>query len=277
MKKLVKRIIPILLLAILLCTAYAALAAGERVVDDANLFTREDAAAIGQRIAQFQEKTGMDFVVYTSAAGHAGKKGEAVAQDFYDYNGYGLDDEHSGVLYFIDMAERKLHIITTGVMIDIIDHERVEALLDVVYDNVSKGEYAASVTHAIERTQKYVDKGVKEGQYRYDKETGERLTSRHKVITGTESLICMIAAVLACLIFVKTVHRGYNLKGSTYHYDYSKYAAAELTESRDDYLRTTTTRVRKAESSSGGGGRSGGSGVSRGSSGTSHGGGSRSF
>ena len=66
-----------------------------RIRDDADLFTAAEEAQIAQRIAQFQQNTGMDFVLMTSNRPHEGLSAAQLADDFYDYGGYGLDEENS--------------------------------------------------------------------------------------------------------------------------------------------------------------------------------------
>ena len=277
MKKVLKPIVPAILLMILLTLSIPAFAAGSGVVDSADVFTEQEELQIEQWIAQFQSQTNMDFVMYTSATPHPGKSGMAVGQDFYDYNGYGLDEQNSGILYFIDMAERYPYLITTGKMIDYMTDERLDVVLNVITNDLRNGDFLNSVYDAANRTLQYIKKGIPEGQYRYDKTTGERLTGGHQVITGTEILFSAVAGLIVCMIIIKSVNHGYKLQGSTYQYDYAANGSAELTDCQDEYLRTTTNRVRKVESSfsggSGGGGHIGGSGVSSGSSGISHGGG----
>ena len=87
-------------------------------------------------------------------------------------------------------------------------------------------------------------------------------------------LVCALIGLVAALLFIKSVQGSYTLKGSTYHYSFRENSEMGDIDSDDQFLRTTTTRTRRVQSSSGGSGsRSGGSGVHRSSSGRSHGGG----
>ena len=82
-------------------------------------------------------------------------------------------------------------------------------------------------------------------------------------------------------LFALITSRRYQLKGSTYRYQLQSNSAMELTDSDDQYLRSTTTQTRKPDNRTGGGlgggGFGGGSGVHTGGSGTSHGGGGGKF
>ncbi len=265
----------ILLAALLLLTSPAL--AASRVVDDANLFTRADIARVESAILAFIDKTGMDFAVWTSDNARDEEDMLRDADDFYDNGGYGLDGEHSGAVFFLDMYNRIPNLSTCGAMIDYVTDERLEALWsDALYDLLAEERYADAAILVISDVQTYWERGIPEGQYRYDVITGQRTTARHKALTAGEiGVSAILALIVACVIGV-SVKRSYSLKGSTYHYDMLKNSALELTASEDTYLRSTTRVIPKAQSSGsgGGGGHSGGSGTRSSSSGRSHGGGS---
>jgi len=264
----------ILLVCMLLCFYSGVQAENARVIDDADLFSAQEEAELLSIISSFQSETGMDFVIYTSDDPHS-ESMAAIADDLYDYGGYGLDEDCSGVLYFIDMYERTPYLSTTGAAIDYMTDERIEASHDSSYNFLASGRYAEAAAQMIYAVYGYWEMGIPEGQYRYDVITGQRLTARHKVLTGSEMLVCALIALVVGLLFIKTVQGRYTLKGSTYQYAFRENSTVHLTQKNDQFLRTTTTRVRKSQSSSGGGsgGHSGGSGVHRSSSGRSHGGG----
>jgi len=283
--KAIRKIAALLLALGLVFSITAALAssgADTRVYDRADLFTAAEEQEIANAITAFQQATNMDFVVLTSDESHGDSSQQTVADAFYDNGGFGLDNENSGALYYIDMYARQEYISTTGAMIDYMTDERIEQALDVSNPNLRIGQYAEAALAMIAKVQAFVAAGIPEGQYRYDVITGERLTARHKVLTASEMLLGAVIGLVIGLIFVLIVQARYKLKGSTYRYDYAANASVKMLESRDDYLRTTVTRTRKAPPpGSGGGGRGfgggGGSGVHMGGGGVSHGGGGRGF
>ena len=220
----------------------------------------------------------MDFVILTSSESHDGSA-QQVADEYYDQGGFGLDEENSGILYYIDMDDRYHYLSTTGAMIDYMTDARIENAIDEVTRYLSAGAYAQGASQMISIVRQYIRDGIPEGQYRYDVVTGQRLTARHKALTKNEIILALVIGFAVCLIYVACVRSRYSLKGSTYHYSYQDNVAMKLTDQEDTYLRTTTTRVRKPDppentDSHGGGG---GSGVHTSSSGTSHGGGGGHF
>ena len=251
-----------------------------RIRDDANLFTSEQEIKIAERIAQFQKNTGMDFVVMTSKKSHEGLSAMQLADDFYDYGGYGLDEENSGVAYYIDMYERYHYISTTGQMIDYMTDERIDSAINNNTRYLSGGQYAQAAMNMIDMVEDCYRRGIPEGQYQYDILTGQVLTARHKALTSGELTFSGVIAAIIGFIFNRSVNSSYKLKGNTYKYNVNENSSLRMTDTEDTYLHTTTTRVRKPEpprSSGGGFSGGGGSGVHIGSSGSSHGGGGGHF
>ena len=268
----------ILLFCGALLTAFSAPSAGKRVFDEGNLLTSAEIAGLEEEIARFQDDTGMDFVVLTNTLPIQNKSAEEVADDFYDYNGFGLDEEHSGALYYIDMSDRYQHLSTTGMMIDIMTDERIQSAIDACRSSLSAGNCGSAALKMLEEVRRFHKAGIPQGQYRYDILTGQRLTARHRALTFGELMLSLAAGIAVTVVFVVVVTRRYKLKGSTYKYAYRQNCDMALLEKEDQFLRTTTTQQRKSDSSnSGSGGGGGGSGVHTGSSGTSHGGGGGRF
>lgn len=264
-----------LFICMMLCFCLSVQAENARLMDDADLFTAAEEAELLSMIADFQRDTGMDFVIYTSSAAHSSTQ-QAIADELYDRGGYGLGEDRSGILYYIDMYERIPYLCTTGAMIDYMTDERIEAAHNSAYPFLTTGQYAGAAFQMIHAVYDYWESGIPEGQYRYDVVTGQVLTSRHRALTASEMLVCALIGLVAALLFIKTVQGRYSLKGSTYRYAFRENSEVALTSTVDDYLRTTTTRTRKVQHTSGGshgGNRSGGSGVHRSSGGSFHGGG----
>ncbi len=274
-------------LTLALCLPATAASAKTRIFDEAQLFSESEEAKIMVAIGQLQERTNMDYVIVTSDEPHEGADQQQIADAFYDNEkfGFGLDEENSGVLIYIDMYERQVYLSTTGVMIDVITDERLERVLDVIAPKLTSRQYAAGALAALEKIGQYFkangDPDIPEGQFRYDVVTGQILTARHKALTSGEILLAAAVGAAVALIVGLCIRRSYKLKGSTYSYNYRNNSEMNLTQDRDEFLRTTTTRVPKAENNggggSGGGFGGGGSGVHSGGGGVSHGGGGRGF
>ena len=150
------------LLSVLSCLwASAALADGDRVFDRAELFTASEVQELEQEIQAFQKETGMDFVIVTSNESHKGSA-QQIADAFYEQGGFGLDEEKSGILYYIDMDDRYHYLSTTGAMIDYMTDARIENAIDEVTRYLSAGAYAQGAFQMISIVRQYVRAGIPE-------------------------------------------------------------------------------------------------------------------
>ncbi|MBR3764303.1 MAG: TPM domain-containing protein, partial [Clostridia bacterium] len=198
----------------------------------------------------------------------------------YDNGGYGMGEDFSGMLYLIDLNNRVQYISTGGVMIDYISDYREELIFDAAEPYLMRSDWGGAAMAAMRRTSVFMDEGRERGMFRYDRDTGRRLSGYYNPLEMHEVLIALGGGLLAAAIMVGTVSAAYGLKGGTYKYDVTANAAYTLTKDDEQYLRETVTRTARPTSTGSGGGsggRSGGSGVHRSSAGRSHGGGGRRF
>ena len=250
-----------LLFALLLVLCLLPVAAlGEQVIDDANILTPEEEQAITEAIQWMEDRAEIDVVVLTTYATpedntYDMRHAMAFADDYYDYNGYGKGADFSGMLFLVDMHNRIMWISTCGSMIQTLSDSRIEAILDVAYDEAASGNYGSAVLKAMKKTQRYV----------------------HNTVSGVDLLVAGAAFAAVAAIIFTTVNGSYNLKGVTYSYNAQQNARVDMRQDDEEYLRQSVTRAIRASSSGSGGGRSGGSRTHRSSSGRSHGGGGRRF
>lgn len=281
----VKRIAGILLAAVLLCCmAFAeggvSASDGRRVYDYADLLSSSEEEALQASIDGFIKDTGYDFVFLTTDD-DKGMTTENYADVFYDDGGFGTGDDWRGMLYYIDMYNRELYILTDGQLIRVINDSRLDALLDAAYDGAASDDYARSAQEVLDLTAGYCRQGIQEGQYNYDSQTGEIQTDYYNTLTQGELVTAGLAGGAAALVLWLAVRSRYKLLKSTYRYDVRENARSVITGAKDRYIRTSVRTVAKQQNS---GGRSGGSfgggsatHSSFSGSGHSHGGGGRKF
>ena len=267
-----------LLVVCLLALPCAALAES-RVFDNANLFTGAEIQELEAYIAQLREDYQMDVAVLTSDRAPTNRS-LAYAEQFFESNGLGMGEDDAGFVFFIDMSNRVPTICTSGVMIDYITDHRLNTLLDVGYDDLARGDYGKAAMRVLRQLNAYLRQGREEGSFRYDAETGQRLTGLYNRLTEGELLVAAIAGIAVAGVFIASVSGGYQLKGGTYRYDMSGNSSRTLTRDEEQFVTQRVTRhVNQPTHSSGshsGGGRSSGRGssVHHSSSGRSFGGGS---
>ena len=85
----------------------------ERLADFADLLDDGQEEELEAKLDQVSEDYGCDVVVVTEEA-LDGAVPQDYADDFFDYNDYGMGEDKSGILFLITMSERKWCISTHG-------------------------------------------------------------------------------------------------------------------------------------------------------------------
>lgn len=232
-----------------------------KIYDYAKLIPEEKEQKIYEKIKKFISSYNMDMVIVTIDENPKSSSMD-YADDFYDYNKFGIGANKSGVLFLIDMSNRKMWISTTGDAIEIYNDKRIDAILDYTYDKISKKDYSGCAEQFI----KYATYFAKRGR-----NGGDNILSISKILISSSigGVVTMIIFLIIGLVSHKKPQK--NKEASTY---ISK--PLKLTDQMDQFVDKHVSQTRRVESSSSSGGSSGSS-THSGSSGTSHGGGGRSF
>jgi len=267
-----------------------------RIYDYADLLTQDEEAELEQLYYQWGLEAETDIVLVTTDD-MEGKSDKVYLEDFQDELYFAQDVlAENASMMLINMEDRIVTIQGYGDCEFWLSNDRIEYILDWVYVGLVDGDYYAAAESFGEQTAYYMnqDKGVsteyEPGQdygesyggpsdY-YNEPLNERYTAwEYLSMTLSEALfgsllLAVIGSSIACLII--GIKR--KTKVTVYPATYMDQQNSGLSARRDDYLRTTVTKVRRpTESSSGGsGGRSSGGG-GRSSGGRSHSGGSRRF
>lgn len=274
-----KKLLPLgkLLLGIMLLsllggvTAYAA--EDDNVYDDAGLLTEGEISTLNQKINDLEAESGWNvYAVTTDDA--MGKSATAYADDFFDAHS---PEQEDGVALLIDMDNREITISTCGEAVRYLTDARIDSILDDAYTDVSNGDYGNCLITMVDGVAGYYQKGIPEGQYNYDTETGE-VSRYHKLTLGEAGVTLLIALVCGILLYAAVAAK-YTLRLGTYQYDFRANSKVALRIRQDNFVNQTVTqrRIPKQTSSSSGGHSSGRSSTHHSSSGRSHGGGSRKF
>lgn len=269
-----KIMVSLLAAALLLIFSAVPAFADQWVYDHAELFTDEEAAELEEKAAAFRTDTGKDFVILT--ADDAYSSAMERADDFYDQNGFAAD----GVLYLIDMYNREAWISTSGEMIYLLTDSRIDAVFDETNGFLSGGAYYDAAEGVLKRCKECVKAGAPSGgSYAYDPETGN-VVGRYEEEKSFNLLFIPLALLLGGAGFAAPfffIRHSYELKGSTYHYNFHSGGSLDVTARTDQYLSTTVVRVPHPKDHDGGGLGGGGSAVHTSGGGSTHGGGGRGF
>lgn len=228
---------------------------GRRVFDYAGLFNAQTAAALEQKAQGLTLQYLQDIVIVTIDDAQ-GKSSMAFADDFYDYNGFGIGPDYNGLLLLIDMDNREFYITTTGSAIKAFNDAKIETMLDNIFPHVSKGNYAGGVEAFLRDIDRYLGKAGKPGAARY----------------WSWDFFGIGLFVVIMIMGVMIVRHKRGLLAIPSARTYINDPACTLGDCKDVFLHTNTRRIYIDRDSD-----SGGSSTHTSSSGSSHGGGGRSF
>lgn len=245
-----------------------------KVYDLANIISSEDETSLYYEATKFISEYNMDLVLVTIDDNF--ETTQEYADDFYDYNYFGLSDTYDGVLILIDMDNREFYISTTGEAILMYNDYRIDSILDDMTPYMKSGDYSKAFSIAIKSISNFANNGIPDGnKSSYIDSNGNYVYVEHKKFPLTIFIIIsIIVATIVLIIFInknKLVRKQYT--ASSYIDENKK----EIKNLGNIFLTTHTSRVRINTDSSSGSSHSGGSSTHHSSSGTSHGGGGRSF
>lgn len=272
--KYLKRILCVFVFSFLMIIPVSALDTSLKVYDDADLLTESEEIKLRELALNFVEQYDMDIVLVTTSNNN-GKGTQDYAQDFYDYNEFGLNDTYDGLLFLIDRTYgyNDTWITTTGQAILVYDDIRIDSILDDIYYSKDYGYYSMFETF-IESSSKYAAMGIAESnENMYIDEYGNYLQKRNFNVFKSLALSIVVSTVIVVIFLL----RNRMVKKATYAREYLDKKSISFSRKDDRFISSHTDKTYSPRDtgSSGGSRRSGGSSISRGSSGRSHGGGGR--
>ena len=227
----------------------------KKIYDFADLFSEEEEEEIFDFIDDYIDEYDIDMVVVTIDENDVGSS-EEYADDFFDYNDFGIGKNRNGILYLIDMDNREIFVSTSGNAIYRYNDDVVDLILDECYSDVSIEEYGSSAISFVRLAERY-----------YDKEEG-------RSVNWIATILISLAFPSIILYFMLSSYKKIRLATEADSYiknDLTKYGMDV-----DNFISTSTNRVRIKDSSTTS--RSSGRVSTRiGSSGRTHGGRGRRF
>lgn len=262
----------------------------QKVYDYYGLFTDEEIAQLEEISQEYGEKGQVDIVTITTD-NLEGKSTKQYLEDFYDAYGFGYDMEFGDtamILINMDPNNRDATIQGYGDAEYYINNDRIEYILDDIIRILRDGNYYNAIEEFAKQVSYYMnqEKGVNTspatgdpGSGKYYGESSYSGPSDYygdpdNIFFNTFFQLAIALVIGAIVVMIMAFQSGgkITVNNRTYLDDQHSRVVA----SQDDYIRTTTTRIRKPTNNTKGGGRSsGGGGISSG--GHSHSGGSRGF
>lgn len=254
--------------------------ASEKIYDFADILTDEEEQRLKEKIDEFITNNNMDMVIVTDSFEYTSdRQNEVYADDFYDYNDFGMNFEYnSGVLLLrnANPSDPYYHMSTTGNAQLYLNDSRINYILDNIYSDIKSGNYYEGFSKWINYTNNQVQSGYPStaSNYYLDKSGNmHRLKPKYYPPIPIAFLMGLAAAGTTIGIMVsknKMVKKAYKAE------EYLDKDSINITKREDTYLRSHTTSYTISSSSGGGGGHHGGGhSFHHSSSGFSHGGGGR--
>ncbi len=255
----------------------------ERVFDYADILESSQENILAENIEYLQDKHKMDIIILTSSD-IDGKSWEAYANDFYDENAFGYEQDYgTGIIFLISMdsSNRGITITTSGHAIENFTDLEIEWMYDDIIQYMYNADYYGGCVCFLELVDDYVDNSEAAENGYYDEELNDWVevkVSPWKRAFSIDSVILRLLISAAVGGIVTLILRSKaKTKTTVNNNTYLQKGGLNYSVRNDAFTGTTEVRRRLPDSSSSpsrsGGGGGGRSSVHRSSSGRSHGGG----
>ena len=267
LRKLMLLVMSVSIMSVFLGFSVSSAAGKKSVIDDAGLIKASDEKELDKKIKNIQ-KDKFDVVILTVKS-LDGKSAQDYADDYYDNNDYGLDNEKSGVLFLVSKGDRKYHISTKGAGIKAFTDYGIGRIKEEIKPYLSDGDYFNACDEFLNITKDFV-KAYKDGTP-YDTDNPYNEEIDYVIL----EVIALVIAFVIALISVGIMRLRMNMakpKGTAM--EYIKKGSFKLTSEKDIFMYSTVTKTAKPKDNDN---SAGGSTTHVSSSGSEHGGGGGSF
>ena len=267
LRKLMLLVMSVSIMSVFLGFSVSSAAGKKSVIDDAGLIKASDEKELDKQIKNIQ-KDKFDVVILTVKS-LDGKSAQDYADDYYDNNDYGLDNEKSGVLFLVSKGDRKYHISTKGAGIKAFTDYGIGRIKEEIKPYLSDGDYFNACDEFLNITKDFV-KAYKDGTP-YDTDNPYNEEIDYVIL----EVIALVIAFVIALISVGIMRLRMNTakpKGTAM--EYIKKGSFKLTSEKDIFMYSTVTKTAKPKDNDN---SAGGSTTHVSSSGSEHGGGGGSF
>ncbi len=222
-----------------------------RLVDDADILSSSEEMNLLDTLNELSNELQFDIVVVTTDSTE-GKSMRDCADDFFDYNGYGMGDHFDGALLLVDMTQREWYISTSGYGRKALNDSELDYIGEEVANHLSWEEYTEAFDDFAEMVADEVE----------DARDGDHLSVGEIVLRVIISIL--VGGALAFIPVANMKKKLNNVERKNKGSDYVRRDRIVITEQRDLFLYQHVQRTLKPKDS--------GSSTHRSSSGRSHGG-----
>lgn len=250
-KKIVLVLFTVLILSVCIFPSFASETHPPRIVDAYGLLSEDDYAELTELYDEISIKQNVDVVlVIIDTVGDSDYS--SFADDYFDYNGYGMGEDFDGILFLYSVDDAYTYISTHGIGISAVTDENEDAIFDAINPKIKEGSYLSAFTTFARMCDDYITEAT--------------------TFDLPMNLLISLAVGFIIALIVTGIMKG-KLKSVKFQRaasNYLKPGSLNIYDSREMFLYRQITRTKKQENSSN-------SNTHTSSSGRTHGGGGRSL
>lgn len=230
-----------------------------RIYDEADVLTDDEESALLDRLDSISNEYDFDVAVVTVNS----TDGEDItyfSDAFYDDNYYGMGDDYDGILFVVDMGDRKWHFTTHGYGMTVFNNAGLEYLENRILPDLKNDDFATAFNIYADQCELFLKQAATGTPYDSSNLPKEPFSIRFWIPVSLG-----IGLVLAFLCTMGMRAQLKSVRSQESAVDYVRKGSMNVTRSNDIFLYSTVTRTAKPkedDSSTGGsdsdhGGRSG--------------------
>ena len=257
-----KRVCSFLLCVLLLCALCVSVTAVNdgyrRVMDEANLLTDSQEASLLAKLDEISARHAFDVAVVTVDSTN-GQSARDFADDYFDYNGYGYGDGRNGILLLVSYYDREWWMSTRGYGLVAFTDAGLRYMEDEFVYYLSEEDFVRAFDTYADLCDEMLT-GAEAGSP-YDSAT----LPKQPFNAGSRIVPSLIIGALIALV-VTVILKGQlkSVRAKESAADYVRPGSLNITQSRDMFLYSTVSKVKRAEQSSGSSSHHSSSGASHG-------------
>lgn len=230
-----------------------------RLIDNAGLLTSSETENLSSKLDEISEREKIDIVILTEKS-LDGKSPEAYADDYFDYNNYGIGEDKSGVLLLLDMSGRNMHISTKGYAIKVFTDAGLKYIEDKLSPDLKSKNYNEAFETFISNCSEFITKAKTDKPY-----DGSTLPKEPFNVSFWVPVSIVAGVILSWLVMSYMKNQLKTVVSKSKADDYIQEGSLQIKDSRDIFLYSSVVRRARPKASSG-------SSTHRSSSGSIHGG-----
>lgn len=203
----------------------------KKIYDNANLLSNSEEKILFTRITEFIKKYNMDMIIVTINYNDK-LSPKKYAQDFYNYNYFGVGQNHDGMLLLIDMNYKTALINVNGEVSKIYDEAKLNDILNSLTPSLKNANYYLTILKFINTTENYLE--LEKAQLEEKNNTFDIIYILEMIFVPT------IGTIVFIFIGIQT-HK--SVKKSTIAKKYLKEPSLNVTFRKDELVKTATTKI----------------------------------